>query len=195
MKRIFLLGGIVALLGLLGVFFLLSPKKPSPNIKTVRHYLTQAQRSNVPTSTIALPKREVPAGMQEYITQRFHFSILYPNMLAVKETIDPNGTLTVVFEYDNKDDPKGFQIYVQPYNLPQVTEERFKKDLPSGVRTHMQNVTIAGATGAAFYSQDPNLGDTREVWFLHNGLLYEVTTLKPLEAWFKPILQTWQFVN
>ena len=37
------------------------------------------------------------------------------------------------------------------------------------------------------------MGDTREVWFIHGGFLYEVTTYKQLDSWLAPIMQTWQF--
>lgn len=43
-------------------------------------------------------------------------------------------------------------------------------------------------------SKDAVLGDTREVWFIRNGYLYEVTTLKPLEGWLQDIVQTWKFI-
>jgi hypothetical protein len=37
------------------------------------------------------------------------------------------------------------------------------------------------------------MGDTREVWFIKGGFLYEVTTYKQLDTWLAQILQTWQF--
>lgn len=67
-------------------------------------------------------------------------------------------------------------------------------DNPSGVRNDLHDVRIAGATGASFYSTDPNLGDTAEVWFVHGGWLYEVTTLKSLDTWLSEIMGTWQFI-
>jgi hypothetical protein len=33
----------------------------------------------------------------------------------------------------------------------------------------------------------------REIWFIHGGFLYEVTTYKQLDSWLTPIMQTWQF--
>ena len=53
---------------------------------------------------------------------------------------------------------------------------------------------IDGASAASFYSTDVRLGDTYEVWFIHGGYLYEVTTLKPLDAWLQNIMQTWVFI-
>jgi hypothetical protein len=81
-----------------------------------------------------------------------------------------------------------------PYAEPQVSEERFKQDEPSGARTNLNSITVDGATGAAFYSTDVALGETREIWFVHGGYLYEVTTLKPLDTWLARIMQTWKFI-
>lgn len=39
------------------------------------------------------------------------------------------------------------------------------------------------------------MGDTRELWFIHNGYLYEVATYKTLDAWLAGIMQMWQFVR
>jgi hypothetical protein len=77
---------------------------------------------------------------------------------------------------------------------PQVSEQRFRLDNPSGVRNDLHNVTIAGATGASFCSTDPNLADTAELWFVHGGWLYEVTTLKSLDTWLSQIMATWEFL-
>ncbi len=129
---------------------------------------------------------------KEYHSARFHFSIFYPEELEVKKS--PVGqTLTVTFDTTHED-AKGFEIFVQAYNLPKITNKRFLKDAPSGVQKNPQAVTISCVSGEAFYSTDANLGDTHEVWFLNKGLLYEASTPKPLEAWFREILQTWQFI-
>jgi len=34
------------------------------------------------------------------------------------------------------------------------------------------------------------MGDTREIWFINAGLLYEVTTYKQRATWLVPIMQT-----
>jgi hypothetical protein len=46
---------------------------------------------------------------------------------------------------------------------------------------------------AMFYGNNSIMGDTREIWFIHGGFLYEVTTYKQLDSWLAPIMQTWQF--
>ena len=189
---------VVAVIGV-GAFFLVHHTRSDQSVFPVRAIdvvSTSTVQTQTATSThMAVPARTVPPGEKEYRIQRFHFSLLYPDTLQVQEHINDDGTLTVVFENADTTNPQGFQVFVQPYNLKEITPERFKKDEPSGVRLDAQPVTLDGATGVAFYSKDVSLGDTREVWFIHKGLLYEVDTPKALEAWFRDILGTWQFVE
>jgi hypothetical protein len=58
----------------------------------------------------------------------------------------------------------------------------------------MHDISVGGATAASFYSTDARLGDTYEVWVLHGGYLYEITTLKSLDTWLNGILATWKFL-
>jgi hypothetical protein len=62
------------------------------------------------------------------------------------------------------------------------------------VRKDVTNVSVGGAKGIAFYGWDDRLHDTREVWFIHDGLLYEVSTFKSLDTWLAPIMQSWTFI-
>lgn len=140
----------------------------------------------------ARPQRTPPAGYNLYENATYRFSLFYPSALSVGEYPGEQGTDTFVFE--DASTTQAFEVYVLPYGQPQVSEERFAKDNPSGVRDSMQNITIDGATAASFFSSDPRLGDTAEVWVQHNGYLYEVTALKSDAAWLSSILSTWQFI-
>ena len=138
------------------------------------------------------PHRQAPAGYKEYYDSRYRFSFFYPDDLAVKAYDEGSGAATITFQ--NPDTVQGFQIFVVPYGATQVTEDQFRKDEPSGVREGLQGIVVDGATGASFYSTNPALGDTAEVWFIHGGHLYEVTTLKPLAPWLSGIMQSWKFI-
>lgn len=140
----------------------------------------------------ATPTRATPPGMREYHTAKYHFSILYPEALSVAERSEGGGAATLTFQ--NIATVQGFQIFIVPYSEMQISEERFKRDEPSGVRLSPQNITLDGAPAVAFYSMNASLGETREVWFIRDGFLYEVTTLKPLEAELRDVLATWQFI-
>jgi hypothetical protein len=96
--------------------------------------------------------------------------------------------------FQKGDGEPGFQIYVAPINGNTITEERFRMDAPSGVRKGERAARIGGAEGVAFYGFEARMGQTYEVWFIKDGLLYEVSTYKELEEWLNEILATWRFI-
>jgi len=143
------------------------------------------------TSGMEIP-REIPAGMREYKNETYGFSLFYPEDMIIREIDEGGGARTFIFE--DVANNLGFQIFVVPYSQSQVSQERFKKDIPSGVRLGMTDTIIDGAIGATFYSSHFALGETREIWFIHSGYLYEVTTLKPMALWLETIMQSWKFI-
>ena len=75
-----------------------------------------------------------------------------------------------------------------------ITKERFRTDEPSGVRNDEKEASVDGAPGIAFHGFDPRIGQTYEVWFVKDTMLYEVVTYKPLEPWLSELLATWRFI-
>lgn len=162
-------------------------------------YFLHAKRPIVTSDTITATTtsrtteaRQMPDGWREYQNVAYGFSLFYPQELTVDEHKEGEGVSTITFQ--NIERGEGFQIFVMPYHEERVSEERFRKDVPSGVRTDMSDTTIDGATGATFYSTNMALGDMREVWFIRGGRLYEVTTLKSLDTWLGEIMKTWKFL-
>ena len=157
----------------------------------------QASAFNLPatpqaTSSSPVGPRTSPAGYKEYRDTTYGFSLFYPQELSVKTYDEGAGAATIDFQ--NVQKGEGFQIFIAPYSGTTVSAQRFKQDEPSGVRNNPTFGLIDGASAASFYSTDPRLGDTYEVWFIHGSYLYEVTTLKPLDAWLQNIMQTWVFI-
>jgi len=182
-RRTFIVGVCFFVLVAIGVFYLSYKKQPviAPDTPAIATMTTEAAGA-----------RTVPDGWREYQNIAYRFSLLHPQGLEVKEYPEGGNALTLTFQ--NVKEQKGFQIFIVPYEEPQVSEERFKRDLPSGVRANLTNIIVDGATGAAFYSANTLLGETREVWFIYGGFLYEVTTLKSLEMWLDSVMQTWKFI-
>jgi hypothetical protein len=138
------------------------------------------------------PPREAPMGQKEYRSERYRFALFYPENLKVESYDEGGGVSTIVFENDVA--ATGFQIFITPYGARQVSAERFKKDVPSGVIREPQQIAIDGALATMFLSRDMLLGETREVWFVHGGYLFEVSTLRALDADLARIMQTWIFI-
>lgn len=148
-----------------------------------------AAPQDIPTT---LPLEALPDGMMVYKNQYYQFSLIYPKELAVQEYAENGGGRTIIFE--TSDMKTGFQIFIVPYSGTQVSKERFLMDQPSGVRKQPTDVIIDGTTASMFFGENMVMGETREVWFIKNGFLYEVTTYKPLDTWLGTIMQSWKFI-
>ena len=141
-----------------------------------------------------LPKgepRNITRGYNEYLNTDYKFSVFYPQDFQFDQRDEGNGAKSIAFE--DAEGKKGFQIFVVPYSET-ITTERFKQDEPSGVLQEPVNTLVDGVQATAFYGQVPDLGDTREIWFIRGGFLYEVATYKELEPWLAEIMSTWKFL-
>ena len=138
------------------------------------------------------PPRTPPAGEREYRSEQYRFALFYPDNLKASIYDEGGGAATITFE--NAATASGFQVFITPYGARQVSAERFKKDVPSGVMREPQQIAIDGAPATMFFSQDTFLGDTREVWFIHGGYLFEVTTPKVLDADLAHVMLSWAFI-
>ena len=148
-------------------------------------------QTNASTSPLMLAT--TPSGDKQYTNAAFHFSLSYPSDLTVNQYNESGGALTVTFV--TRDGTNGgFQIYVTPYSDTTITPVRFKLDEPSGVMQDQTAIVIDGTPATMFYGTNVAMGDSREVWFIHGGFLYEVTTYKQLDSWLAGIMQTWQFI-
>lgn len=139
------------------------------------------------------PTQSDPQGFNRYVNAVFQFALLYPNTLNVREYKEKDGSFSVTFEEPTGQ--RGFQIYVTKYDSEQITRERFLLDSPSGVMNEQTDVVIDGVRGTMFFGRHSLMGDTREVWFIKNGYLYEVATYKELDAWLGSIMATWRFAT
>lgn len=185
-KNLFILIALF-LCGILVAFFF---RKPAEEFPSPIPLVSSAATSSPPKAVSA--HRTPPSGFQEYWSGRAHFSIFYPNGLSVKEYNEKTGGFTVTFQEEKGD--KGFQVFATPYSEVQITPERFKMDIPSGVIKNSVHMIIDGAPAEAFFSTNAVLGDTREVWFIHDGFLYEVTSVASLDQWFAEIMKSWKFL-
>lgn len=170
--------GIILILGLLGLWYFKKPEQP------------QAPVSNNPL--ITAEESNMAEDWEEYRNEGLKFAFLYPTEMKVEETNEGGGAKTIVFE-----DPTnlwGFQIFIVPYKENKISEEQFKRDVPSGVRNDLKEFQVDGVTANAFHSEDALLGETSEVWFVYDGYLYEMTTLKSQETLLEDVIGNWEFI-
>ena len=176
MRLKLMIAGVIAVV-LLGFFFF--PVKVFP--------------PSADDSVLVMIPRTVPVSdtSRLYKNLLFRFSLTYPKDLQVKEYDDGTSASTITFE--DATGKIGFQIFIVPYKEDYITTEQFKKDVPSGVMKNPTDVIIGGGRATMFNSQDVAKNETREVWFIKDGFLYEITTPADLDVWLARILSTWHF--
>lgn len=136
---------------------------------------------------------ETAVGTRLYQNAAFHFGLSFPDALTATEYKEQGGALTVSFQDPNTN--KGFEVYVTPYAKTQIDQARFKLDEPSGVYQQPTDIVVGDTHATMFYGRNAIMGDTREVWFIRGGYLYEVATYKELDTWLGGIMQSWHFLN
>ena len=146
-------------------------------------------------------------GYKRYENKQFGFSVEYPDTFTVEAFPEENQSATILFREEEKQEPppeqkKGFQIFITPFGEEEtITQERIQKDLPFAVVEKPQQVIINPDASAEeeiqallFWSEDPDIGHTREVWFTKNDYLYEITTYEHLDEWLPLILSSWRIL-
>ncbi len=130
------------------------------------------------------------AGVNQYKSLIFSFSIMIPSSMKVYEYDDGTSATTITFE---ETEGRKFQIFVVPYAEEYVTEEQFKKDLPSGTMREPIDIIIDGTPAKMFFSTIEGV-EMREVWFIRNGFLYEITTQRENDEWLSGVMKEWKFI-
>lgn len=133
-------------------------------------------------------------GYQTFTHPTFAFSVEYPNTFVIEAYKEKDGGETIIFQ--TQDEKKlGFQIFISPFGEDEViTRERILEDIPFTTVLEPQEAIIGDDIHALlFWSEDPRVGRTREVWFTYDGNLYEITTYAELDSWLAQILSSWRF--
>jgi len=186
-------GALVLLaLACAGYFFLSQKHAKSVSPSSPAGAFTAAVDASTSTpASITSASAQPPPNTKEYQNNPYDFSLYYPDDLTVSE--QKVGGNSEVLLFQDKTSGEGFDVFVTPYGEPKITQQRFEMDEPSGVMNDPQNITIDGAAATEFFSTNPAMGASREIWFLHEGYLYEVTAPQPLDQWLLQIMQTWHF--
>jgi len=129
-----------------------------------------------------------------YQDDQYGYKLQHPKGFIVRKFTESGGAQTTVFQ--KLDSEENFQIYIKPYSKNTITGEQILFDLQSGVVDNLKEEDIAeGLVGATFYSQAQIVGRTVEIWFLHNRLLFEVTTQEKNEQLVREIIKTIEFTK
>ena len=190
---IIIIAVIVILLSGAIIFLLLNKKSPQGGQE-----LNNSANDNSQVSENAGEKvsqvSEAVNGYWTYTNFRYKFSFQCPEAFNVTDFDEEDTQTILVSKKDTKD---GFQIFIAPFDEPgPITKERILEDLPDfKIESPEQRLLKNGETALIFFTEDSSVGKTREIWFVHNGYLYQITTIQAFDAQLVQIMNTWKFEN
>ncbi len=134
-----------------------------------------------------------PELTERYEDEELGFFVDYPEGFVVNTTVEESVKVLV---FNKKDSQESFQIFIMPYDEPgPITPERILIDQPEMVIKDPQTVRIADGEALVFFGTDPDIGDVREVWFVHQGRLYQASTYSKYDELLAKVMKTFRFKN
>jgi hypothetical protein len=123
------------------------------------------------------------------------FSFKYPEDFTVSSITNDDESEVILVQNIAKN--IGVQILISSFKGDDidVTAETIKADLPDLKISDPQTVEIGdNRKGLAFMSDSKEFGgQSREVWFVFRGSLYQISTYAELDGFLKGLFGTWQF--
>jgi hypothetical protein len=131
-----------------------------------------------------------------YTNPTYGFSFQYPDGLAIGEWTDPadGGDATTVL-IQNVPENVFFQIYITPWSDPEtpLTAALIEEAAPQLQVHDARPIIVGGVDGIMFSAEAPNQGDSVQVWFVHDGALFEIDTYAEQLPLVSKVLASWTF--
>lgn len=131
---------------------------------------------------------------EEYTNPDYDFSFKYPSGFTVSSLPNEGNEIIIV---QNTAENIGIQIVISSFlgNDMDITAEYIRSQIPDLKISEAQEVLVgANRKGLAFLSDNEVFGgSSREVWFVWNGNLYQISTYAEMDGFLKGLFSTWQF--
>lgn len=143
---------------------------------------------------------KIAASDQIYTNPDYQFSILFSEGFRAHAFKDENsGGDIILLEQDFRqngivtslEEKPGLQIFITPFDEEgPITVERILEDVPDMIIDDAKDAIIGGNKIHAliFFSKEESLEKTREVWFVHNAHLYQISALAKFDTWLAGVL-------
>lgn len=151
-----------------------------------------ASASPSPADTIAAP---ASTFTHTYTNKKYSLSFGYPDGYSVRSTPNADGGGDTIL-IQNDTTKKGVQILITPYDDADanITEKKIETDIPDMKVSDPQPVPVGRNQGLAFISDNGAFdGNSREVWFVFKGNLYQISTYASYDDFVKTLFSTWKF--
>ena len=165
------------------------------------HFLAAVEAAEISsTTTASVPSPRATASqtqsapnMRTYTNAAFDFSLTYPSDLSVFEYDEGGGTQSIVFQ--KPDALVGFEMFITPDAADDpLTPADIELNFPALEMEGTESLTVGTGTPAvAFASAVPAFGPTGDLWFTHDGYLFEIVTYPTLGPRLSQIIGTIRF--
>ncbi len=152
---------------------------------------TKSSNSETSDASNIKPSDIKPLNSETFSHTDPNFSLQYPKNISITKFEDGASETILLKDPQQKDT----QIFISSFDEDIVlSAERIKKDLPKLVIENPTEVMIGGKVKAVSFTSTNNLAiPTREVWFVYNGYLYQISIPLEIESAIGEILKTWKF--
>ncbi len=189
MKNLFIV--LTVLVALAGGYWYLMRSSSISSVSTSITPITPLTPVSPATTPYVAPALTTP-----YTNGTYHFSLKLPDSFTAKEIPDAQGQGTSIVIQDSAG--QGIQIAISPFeeDLHHLTAERIQQDVPDMTMTDVEPIQIGSDySGVVFHSNNDAFGgDSREVWFVYQKNLYQVSTYARLDPLLRSIFSSWRFL-
>lgn len=129
-----------------------------------------------------------------YENKTYSFSLRMPSGFTAQELPTDESGADIVILQNQKGE--GIQIRVSPFeDIRALTADMVRENIPDMQISETESVAIGSDyTGVAFISDNEAFeGESREVWFVYTGNLYQISTYARLDTLLKAMFATWKF--
>ena len=183
-KTKYIIGILVVSIVLFSIFFIVKKKIPDSRMSSA--FSLALEKSS--------EKKEMPENSTVYTNTDYKFSLAYPKELEIQIFTEEDGD-TILFQHPAE--KRGFQLFISSYpDKDFITDSVLRQYLPGLILDAPQEIILPGDKHALlFWSEAPEIGKTREVWFIHNDYLFGITTYAQLDEWLAYIIATIHFIE
>ncbi len=180
------IAGIVILAAAVVIFF-----GPTDGAKKLRNQVTDfAGKTLQPDG--GQPENAIPAGGSgSYTDSVYGFSFSYTPGHTVGRFEQGEGDVVLV---QSPDKSAGFQVYVVPFDeAGPLTAGRIAKDLPDMPMQNVQEISFGPSKEESIQAVRFTSGQSREVWFIHEQVLYQISADISQDDAVVEMLKSWRW--
>lgn len=191
-KQTIIIVAIVVVIIAVAIIFL-KTNKNSPSNEEEANINEYQQVSDSIQNTYTLTPSKEDEKNNVFVDSQYGFSFQYPKSFTATKFSDQEQTSTILVQEEGG--KNGFQIFISWFDEPgPITKERVLQDLPDMKITNAENRILKnGVPALLFFSSEASLGETREIWFINGGYLYQITATKEIDSLVAQIVGTWKF--